>query len=140
MDKRLLVFLNSCSENLKSKIQNLKWGGILAIAITFAIGGAVVHAQQPVKPRRVGLLLQGTSTSLETRLEGFQQGLREHGYVVGRNITIEYRYAEGTLDRLPVLAAELVRLNVDVIVTGGSPVTPSCEGRDEEDPHCHGSG
>ncbi|HEU4343791.1 MAG TPA: ABC transporter substrate-binding protein [Candidatus Binatia bacterium] len=121
MDKRLLVFLNSCSENLKSKIQNLKWGGILAIAITFAIGGAVVHAQQPVKPRRVGLLLQGTSTSLETRLEGFQQGLRERGYVDGKNIVLEQRYDDDREERLAALAAELVSLRVEVIVAAATP-------------------
>ena len=57
------------------------------------------------------------------RIEAFRQGLRELGYVEGKNIVIEYRYAEGNLDRLPALAAELVRLKVDVIVTGGGPNT-----------------
>jgi putative ABC transport system substrate-binding protein len=54
------------------------------------------------------------------RVDGFRQRLRELGYVEGKNIIIEYRYAEGKLERLPELAAELVRLKVDVIVTGGS--------------------
>ena len=57
------------------------------------------------------------------RIEAFRQGLRELGYVEGKNIVIEYRYAEGNLDRLPGLAAELVRLKIDVIVTGGGPNT-----------------
>jgi putative ABC transport system substrate-binding protein len=57
------------------------------------------------------------------RIEAFRQGLLELGYVEGKSIIIEWRSAEGTLDRLPALAAELVRLKVDVIVTGGSPTT-----------------
>ena len=57
------------------------------------------------------------------RIEAFRQGLRELGYVEGKNIVIEWRYAEGKLDRLPALAAELVRLKVDVIVTAGPPAT-----------------
>jgi putative tryptophan/tyrosine transport system substrate-binding protein len=54
-------------------------------------------------------------------IEGLLQGLREHGYVEGQNIVIEYRWAEGRAERLPDLAAELVSLNVDVIVAGGTP-------------------
>ena len=62
-------------------------------------------------------------TTNPVRIEAFRQGLRELGYVEGKNIVIEYRYAEGKIDRLPALAAELVRLKVDVIVTGGPAVT-----------------
>ncbi len=75
-----------------------------------------VEAQQPKKVPRIGLLVPSSSDS--TRKDAFLQGLRDLGYVEGKNITIEYRYTEGQLDRLPDLAAELVRLNVDVIVTG----------------------
>jgi putative ABC transport system substrate-binding protein len=114
-------FLNSCSDNLKSKIQNLKWGGIVAIGVAFAMCGAVAEAQQPVKAPRVGLLLQGTSTSLMTRLEGFQQGLRERGYVEGKNIALEQRFDEDREERLPALAADLVRLRVDIIVAAATP-------------------
>ena len=79
---------------------------------------ATIHlaaAQQPKKVPRLGLLVSSSSDS--PRRDAFLQGLRDLGYVEGKNITIEYRYTEGELDRLPDLAAELVRLNVDVIVT-----------------------
>jgi putative ABC transport system substrate-binding protein len=82
-----------------------------------------LQAQQPTKIPRIGYL---TGTSLSTnaaRNEAFRQGLRELGYVEGKNIVIEWRSAEGKLDRLAALAAELVRLKVEVIVTGGPPAT-----------------
>jgi putative ABC transport system substrate-binding protein len=60
---------------------------------------------------------------MSARTEAFRQGLRELGYVEGKNIVMEYRYAEGKLDRLPALATELVRLKVDVIVTAGPAAT-----------------
>jgi putative tryptophan/tyrosine transport system substrate-binding protein len=60
---------------------------------------------------------------MSARVEAFRQGLREHGYVEGKNIVIDWRFAEGKLDRLPALAAELVRLKVDVIVTSAPPAT-----------------
>jgi putative ABC transport system substrate-binding protein len=80
-----------------------------------------VQAQQPRKIPRIGLLGISSLSSDSIRIEAFQQGLRELGYVEGNNIVIEYRYAEGRLDRLPELAAELVRLNVDIIVARASP-------------------
>ena len=78
------------------------------------------HAQQPKKIARIGYLSVLSSASDAARLEAFRQGLRELGYVEGQNLAIEPRYAEGKLDRLPDLVGELVRLNVDVIVAGGS--------------------
>src|SRR6266568_7711733 len=78
-----------------------------------------VQAQQPTKVARIGYLAAASLSANEARTEAFRQGLREFGYVEGKNIFIEWRYAEGNLDRLPALAAELVRLKVDVIVTGG---------------------
>ena len=73
------------------------------------------QAQQPTKIPRVGVLFIGGRD--QPHLEAFKQGLREHGYTEGKNIVLDYRYAEGDVDRLPSLAAELVQLNVDVIVT-----------------------
>ena len=76
------------------------------------------QAQQPTKIPRIGYL---GSTSSSPRFETFRQGLRELGYVEGKNIIIEWRPHEGKLDRLPALAAELVRLKVDIIITAGAP-------------------
>ena len=72
---------------------------------------------------RIGFLIAASPSAISDRIEAFRQGLRELGYVEGKNIVIEWRYAEGKLDRLPALAAELVRLKVDVIVTAGSSAT-----------------
>ena len=71
---------------------------------------------------RIGLLLPQSASAEpdRSRIREFQEGLRQVGYFEGKNITIEYRSAEGKLDRLPILAAELVAVNVDVIVTGGN--------------------
>jgi ABC-type uncharacterized transport system substrate-binding protein len=78
-----------------------------------------VEAQQPTKIPRIGYLGFGSPSTIPTRIEAFRQGLRELGYVEGKNIFIEWRSAEGNADRLPSLAAELVRLKVDIIVTNG---------------------
>jgi putative ABC transport system substrate-binding protein len=79
------------------------------------------QAQQPKKVPRIGYLSAGTTSLNSPRGEAFRQGLREHGYVEGNSIVIEYRSAQRKFDRLPGLAAELVRLKVDVIVAGGPP-------------------
>jgi ABC-type uncharacterized transport system substrate-binding protein len=86
---------------------------------------ATIHlaeAQQPKKIYRIGFLSSLAPFSISVRTEAFRQGLRELGYVERKNIVFEWRYAEGKTDRLPDLAAELVRLKVDVIVTGGPAV------------------
>jgi putative ABC transport system substrate-binding protein len=93
---------------------------IALCAVLFALSFPT-HAQQPTKIPRIGLLLTGTPSSSSYSLEAFRNGLRDLGYVQGKNILIEYRYAEGKPDRLPSVAAELVRLKVDVIVTTGTP-------------------
>ena len=89
------------------------------------LGGAAAawplaaRAQQPERMRRIGVLWPGAPPDKWD--EAFRQGLRALGYVDGRNILLEYRWAEGKQERLPVLAQELVRLGVDVIVTISAP-------------------
>src|SRR4029453_16374337 len=80
---------------------------------------ASAEAQQAKKVPRIGFLTANDLSALAARIEALRQGLRELGDVEGKNIVIEYRYAEGKLDRLPALAAELVRLKVDIIVSAG---------------------
>src|SRR5262249_1053115 len=111
---RLLV--KSFSENPKSAIQNRKWVEIFAITFAFALGGAVAHAQQPTKIPWIGYLAGSGSGPAPA----FIQGLRDLGYVEGKNIGIVYRTTEGRQERYADLAAELVRLKVDVIVVDGS--------------------
>lgn len=85
------------------------------------------QAQQPTKIRRMGFLNPSSPSAVALRVDAFRQGLRELGYVEGKNIRIEQRHAEGKLDRLPALAAELVSLEVDVIVTSGPIPTGSAK-------------
>jgi putative ABC transport system substrate-binding protein len=95
-------------------------GFVLMIAV---LGGAAIAvAQQPAKVPRIGFLSSLSPAAVSARMDTFRQGLRELGYVEGKNIVIESRWAEGKIERLPELAAELVRLKVDVIVTGGPSV------------------
>jgi putative ABC transport system substrate-binding protein len=77
------------------------------------------EAQQAAKVPRIGVLAAPTASVFSSRIEVFRQGLRDLGYLEGKKISLEYRYAEGKLDRLPHLAAELVHLKVDVILTAG---------------------
>jgi putative ABC transport system substrate-binding protein len=89
------------------------------LIIFFLANVSVAQAQQPVKITRIGFLTVASLSAISARLEAFRQGLRELGYVEGKNIVIEWRSGEEKLDRAPALAAELVRLKVDVIVTAG---------------------
>src|SRR5262245_1184638 len=100
---RILQFFS----NLKSKIQNRKWWGLFAIVFVFALGGVEARAQQPKKVPRIGYLSSTDAASESARSEAIRLALRELGYIEGPNITIEYRYAEGKVDRFPELAAEL---------------------------------
>jgi putative ABC transport system substrate-binding protein len=90
---------------------------ILALCSVLLAPCFPAEAQPAKKVFRIGLLAPFSASSGTARRDAFLQGLHELGYVEGKNIAIEYRYTEGELDRLPDLAAELVRLNVDVIVT-----------------------
>ena len=107
--------------DLCRRLENSKWVGILAIAVTFAMCVAVVEAQQPTKILRIGFLDISTAASITVFLEAFRQEMRKLGWIEGKNITIEYRFAEQKTEHLPELAAELVRLKVDLIVTSGAP-------------------
>jgi len=118
------------SDNPKSKtcaelsriIQNPKWIGLLAIVVIFAMCEPLAEAQ-PAKVPRIGYLTAGPLSAQSARIEAFRQGLRELGYVEGKNIVIELRFGEGKSERVPALAAELVRLKVDIIVSAGPTVT-----------------
>jgi putative ABC transport system substrate-binding protein len=90
---------------------------IWILATVFLATVPLAEAQQPTKVPRIGFQSAASPSANAARIEAFRQGLRDLGYVEGKNIVIEYRYAEGKLDRLSELAAELVRLKVDVIVT-----------------------
>jgi putative ABC transport system substrate-binding protein len=110
-------WLDSLSDNLKSKIKNPKWAGFLAVFLV--VCGAVADAQQPKKLARI-CYLGNTVTTSEISMKPFRERLREIGYVEGQNVTIDYRYWEGKVERLPDLAAEFVSLNCDVILTSGT--------------------
>ena len=91
----------------------------LLISALLSTASLVHPQQQPTKVPRIGFLIGGSASAVAARTEAFRQGLRDLGYVEGKNIVIEWRSAKGKLDRLPALAAELVRLKVVVIVTAG---------------------
>ena len=93
---------------------------VLLVALTLA-SVHLAEAQQSKKVPRIGVLWLYSPAIASPFAEAFRQGLRELGYVEGKSIVIEYRHAEGKYDRLPSLAAELVRLNVDIIVTASTP-------------------
>ncbi|HEY2920515.1 MAG TPA: ABC transporter substrate-binding protein [Candidatus Binatia bacterium] len=112
----------ACPE-LSRRIQNRKWAGLFAIVVALTACGARAEAQQPAKVPRIGYLTIPPLSAIVARTEAFRQGLRELGYVEGKNIVIEWRSAEGKAERLPSIAAELMRLKVHVIVTGGPAAT-----------------
>ena len=94
-------------------------GLIAALALGPLAAPLAAEAQQPAKIPRIGLLYPSSSSAAAENVAAFGQGLRELGYVDGQSIVIESRFAEGRPDRLPALAAELVRLKVDILVPAG---------------------
>jgi len=118
---------DSCSDNPKpvlsfaegSAIQNPKWLRLSLIAFVLVVVGPLANAQQSKKVFRLGFISVQDSASESARAEAIRLALRERGYIEGQNIAFEYRYADGKRDRLPELATQLVRLNLDVIVALG---------------------
>jgi putative tryptophan/tyrosine transport system substrate-binding protein len=118
-DEESVVSDNTGAKLMSGKIFVRLLATVLLATVPF------VEAQQPTKVPRIGFLGAPPRSAISERIEAFRQGLRELGYVERKNIVIEWQYAEGKADRLPGLAAELVRLKVDLIVTSGAPVTRS---------------
>ena len=99
---------------------------IVALLVGLVLASVqLAEAQQQRKIPRIGILLPNAPTVSPQLLKAFQQGLRELGYVEEQNIVIEYRFGEGKSERYPYLAAELVQLKVDVIVTSSTPAIES---------------
>jgi putative tryptophan/tyrosine transport system substrate-binding protein len=114
-------FLDSCSDNRKSKIENLKWVEVVAIVLALTMWGARVEAQPTGKIFRMGILDPSTASGSAVLWEALRQELSKLGWIEGKNIAIEYRFAEQKPERLPELAADLARLKVDLIVVSGTP-------------------
>jgi putative tryptophan/tyrosine transport system substrate-binding protein len=92
---------------------------LITLTLAILVAPLAADAQLVGKVYRIGLLIPGSASGFASRIEAFRHRLRDLGYVEDRNITIEYRFADGQPDRLPALAAELVRLPVDAIVVDG---------------------
>ena len=90
----------------------------ILLIIAVVVVGAIAQAQQPAKVLRIGYLATTALEGPRANLEAFRRGLQDLGYIEGKNIQVEVRYAEGNLDRFPALVGELVQLKVDVLVSG----------------------
>jgi putative ABC transport system substrate-binding protein len=106
-----------------SQSDNRKLVGIVAFVVILTVCGAMAEAQQTGKVPRIGFLDVSTSSGMAVLIEAFRQELSKLGWSEGKNIAIEYRFAEQKPERLPELATDLVRLKVDVIVTSGFAAT-----------------
>ena len=107
------------------------------VAAAALIGGgrlvAVSHAQ-PAKPARIGFLGNGSATTSAPQVDALRRGLRDLGWIEGKTITIEFRWADGRTDRLQELAADLVRAKVDVILVSGTPAIMAAQAAPPHDP------
>ena len=90
----------------------------ILLVVLLLVVARIAEAQQPKKVSRIGYLSNTDAATDSARAEGIRLALRELGYIEGQNVAIEHRYAEGKVDRAPELAAELVRLKIDVLFTG----------------------
>ncbi len=116
------VYAGRCrraQDRLRRIVENPKLLGLTVIGVALAVWGAVAQAQQPKIIPRIGYLSASDTGADSGRFDGIRQGLRELGYIEGQNIGIEYRSGGAKLDRYQKVAAELVRLKVDIIVVGG---------------------
>ena len=121
-EKTSMQSSNFSSDNRKSKIGNRKLVGIIAIVLALIMCWAKADAQQPGKIFRIGFLDTSTASGSAVLVEAFRQELSKLGWIEGKNIAIEYRFGENKgPERLPELAADLVRLKVDLIVAPGGP-------------------
>ena len=107
--------------------QNLKWAGVVVILVLVLGWVRMAAAEQPTKIPRIAFLGTASASVVATRVEAFREGLRELGYVEGKNIVMEYRFGEGKSNEVTTLAVELARSKVDVIVTAGSAGTRSAK-------------
>src|SRR5215813_1912554 len=113
------------SGNRKSAISTVRWLGLLVIVFMLVVAGDLAHAPSSNTPMR-GVLLLGAPPN--ANLDAFIQALRELHYVEGKNILIEYRFAEGKAERLPELARELVDQKMGAIFTAGTPAIFALKG------------
>jgi putative ABC transport system substrate-binding protein len=113
----ILDFEFSIERSKSWKTLSLALGAIILALCSFA------DAQQPTKVARLGFLIATSPSTEKNRIDSFLQGMRELGYAEGKNLVIEWKYAEGKFDRLTDLASELTRLKVQIIVTTGSTST-----------------
>jgi ABC-type uncharacterized transport system substrate-binding protein len=100
---------------------------LMSLVLSLLVASLTAEAQPPKTVPRIGLLITNSRAAESTNIEAFRRGLQALGYVEGQNIMLEYRYADGNLEQLPPFAAELVRLNVAVIVTTGTPPTRAAQ-------------
>ena len=104
------------------------------LLIALLLTPSLAMTQLTKKIPRIGFLVPGSSATFSARIDALRQGLRDRGYVEGKNIAIDYRYAEGKLERLPYLAADLVRLKIDLIAAAGSEATAAARNATKEIP------